>query len=109
MADSVGVLVSEDLGRATGKWSIEQTVGHQLAGLELNDHGWSLASIALNLARALDLAQTSTVGTVAQAIPSMAKELRATLTEINETLTGEDEFLAGIFNPPGKEGENSVD
>lgn len=78
--------------------SVVAAVRTQLDSLELDDHGKSLAQIALNLALAMDRAQHSETGAVAQAIPSMAKELRATLVEIKEGMASDDPFLSKLLD-----------
>ena len=73
--------------------SVAEAVSTMLEKLLLDDAGQSRAAIAMALARSLDAAQSSQTGTVAQAIPSMAKELRATIQEIQEGLIADDPLL----------------
>jgi hypothetical protein len=84
----------EDLRRHAGMHrSVAEAVSTMLEKLLLDDAGQSRAAIAMALARSLDAAQSSQTGTVAQAIPSMAKELRATIQEIQEGLIADDPLL----------------
>ena len=69
-----------------------------LGTLNLDEIGEARAAIALSLALALDAAREATSGAVAQAIPSMAKELRATLDEIGEKVGDGDGFLEDVFS-----------
>lgn len=73
--------------------SNEDAVTDYLETLQLNERGEVLAQIAISLARAMDETENATSGAVAQAVPSMAKELRATLEEIAATVETADDFL----------------
>jgi hypothetical protein len=77
--------------------SVYVKVHEYLETLTLDKVGEARAAIALSLALALDASREASSGAVAQAIPSMAKELRATLMEIQNTKDEGDEFIEDLF------------
>lgn len=79
-----------------------------LATVQLNEALEARAAIGRALARQLDEADTSRLaGTAVQAIPSMAKELRAVIDEIQERSQGDDEFLNAVFGSDGEVGDTT--
>lgn len=80
--------------------SVTDATRKALDGLTLDDFGEARAATAIALAEALDASQRSDTGAVMQAVPSIARELRACLDAIAKSIQGEDEFLASLRQPP---------
>ena len=64
--------------------------------LVLDDLGEARASAAIALAESLDAAVAGETGAIMQAIPAMSKGLREALTEIAESVGGDDPLLASL-------------
>jgi hypothetical protein len=81
--------------------SVVRAVETFLRTLDLDEMGDAKAAIARALALKLDKTQHSTVGIEAQAVASIAKELRAVLDEIRDATSDASEFAAGLFSEVG--------
>lgn len=77
--------------------TVADAVASMLEKMVLDDAGQARAAIAMVLARNLDSSRSTENGAVAQSIPAMAKELRATIQEILDSLAGDDPFLQQLL------------
>lgn len=69
-----------------------------LASLVLDNAGKANAAIARALASKLDEAKQSESGAVAMAISGIAKELRAVIEEIRDSVNDGQEFVTDLFS-----------
>lgn len=72
-----------------------------LVSQDLDDNQQFLAGVARRLAQRLDAVAVSTKAQDALAMPQIAKELRAVVTEIMGASADDKEWLAGLFTQVG--------